>query len=488
MKRNIITILVACIVMSAAAREVRFTKPTLKYKKAVDSLEIEFKLDVAEVEVGSTMSYVFTPVFQNGINERYFPPVVVADDKDYEFSRKERNFARKHGYTRPYTIVAGRDASERDNIVTYSIKIPFEPWYENSSFILLEDGKKRSEVQVGKMWTVIPMIKLVEAKPNIPKPGEFSERCMQMVSFLTPEEEPLKVRSEQSTLFIQYPTGSAAVDSTYKNNRQEIDKLQGMMKPIVDGGDLVTLKGISVIGYASPDGSAKSNDALALKRAQAFANFLSESYHLNDGLLKVSSKGEDWDLLINFLKHDMPDYATKALSTIEKYSNLDTREAQLKKVLGVSYRSMVDAYYSKLRRLTVEAEYEIREVLNTEAATLIYTNPRMLSLKEIYSVVKLYTPGTKEYKDVYMIAAENYPADVVANINAASACIASGDFDGGRRYMERVKEDKRAYNNLGVLAWLSGDFNMARAWFKMALEVEPEKAESNLKILDKYQK
>ena len=119
MKRNIITILVACIVMSAAAREVRFTKPTLKYKKAVDSLEIEFKLDVAEVEVSSTMSYVFTPVFQNGINERYFPPVVVADDKDYEFSRKERNFARKHGYTRPYTIVAGRDASERDNIVTY---------------------------------------------------------------------------------------------------------------------------------------------------------------------------------------------------------------------------------------------------------------------------------------------------------------------------------------------------------------------------------
>lgn len=481
--KRILFILSFLAVLNVSAREVRFTKPSLVLTKETNTLVIEFKLDVKEVEVNSTQTYLFTPMFKNGVNSRYFAPVVVSGSKDFSFTRKQRRQARKRGYDDPYKVVSGRYAEDRDNIVTYTISIPFEPWYENSSFILFEDNKKRSEVPVGKMEVIEPVV--VE-KPKVPKAGEFCESCMNMVSFLTPEEEPLKVRSEQSTLFIQYPTGSAKVDSTYKNNVKELEKLKKMMSPLIEEGDLVSIKRISVEGYASPDGSATTNDKLALERADAFAKFLAENYHFNDSILAVSSHGEDWDELIRLIRKDMPDYADKALEIIDKNENLDVREAQLKKGLGASYRSMVDAYYSKLRRLTVATEYEIREVLNTEAATLIYTNPRMLNLKEMYSVVKLYTPGTKEYKDVYIIAAENYPSDVVANINAASACIVSGDFDGGKRYMERVKQDPRAYNNLGVLAWLSEDFDMARAWFKMALEVEPEKAESNLKILDEY--
>ncbi len=481
--KRILFILSFLAVLNVSAREVRFTKPSLVWTKETNTLVIEFKLDVKEVEVNSTQSYLFIPMFKNGNNSRYFAPVVVTGKKNFDFTRKERKKARKRGYESPYTVISGRYSKNRNNLVTYTITMPFEPWYENSSFILFEDDKKRSEVKVGEMTVIEPVV--VE-KPKLPKAGEFCESCMNMVSFLTPEEEPLKVRSEQSTLFIQYPTGSAKVDSTYKTNIKELENLKKMMAPLIDGGDLISIKRIAVEGYASPDGSATSNDKLALKRAEEFAKFLVENYHFNDSILAVSSHGEDWDELIRLIRKDMPDYAEKALDIIDKNEKLDVREAQLKKGLGASYRSMVDAYYSKLRRLTVATEYEIREVLNTEAATLIYKNPRMLNLKEMYSVVKLYTPGTKEYKDVYIIAAENYPSDVVANINAASACIVSGDFEGGKRYMERVKQDPRAYNNLGVLAWLAEDFDMARAWFKMALEVEREKAENNLKILDEY--
>ena len=37
-----------------------------------------------------------------------------------------------------------------------------------------------------------------------------------------------------------------------------------------------------------------------------------------------------------------------------------------------------------------------------------------------------------------------------------------------------------AWNNLGVLAWLSGDTEIAKEWFTKALTVEPEKAQENL--------
>ena len=44
----------------------------------------------------------------------------------------------------------------------------------------------------------------------------------------------------------------------------------------------------------------------------------------------------------------------------------------------------------------------------------------------------------------------------------------------------------RAWNNLGVLAWLRGDFQAARDWFNKAMSVEPEKAKANLETVNIY--
>ena len=299
------------------------------------------------------------------------------------------------------------------------------------------------------------------------------------VSYLTPTEQPLKIRSEQNTLYIEYAVGGTEFKADYKNNSAELQKLKETLNPLTEG-DLITFKAINICGYASPDGSAKTNDRVATKRADSFALYLKGSYNFQDSILKVTSAGEDWNSLIEMLKEEKPAYAEKALEIIAKYPNLDVREARLKSGLGTSYRTMVNDYFSRLRRLSISVEYEIREVRNSEAAELIYTNPKMLNLQEMYGVAKKYQPGTKEYKEVYEIAATNYPQDVVANINAASANIVYGDFDRAKQYMERVKDDPRAWNNMGVLAWLSGDSEIAQEWFTKALTVEPEKAQENL--------
>ena len=101
-------------------------------------------------------------------------------------------------------------------------------------------------------------------------------------------------------------------------------------------------------------------------------------------------------------------------------------------------------------------------------------------------VAKLYKPGSKEYREVYEIAVTNYPTDVVANINAASALIIYGDFERARNYMNRVKDDPRAWNNMGVLAWLEGETEVAKVWFEKALQTEPEKAKANLEKMAEY--
>lgn len=390
--------------------------------------------------------------------------------------RKDRHIAKKGNYKQPYIIVKGKSAN-RQNLVDYKIAIPYEEWMSQADMWILQEGKKDCLLDLPQIQVIEPVV-IVKEEP-LPQKGSICEPCMNMVSYLIPKEKPLKVRSEQNTLYIEYPVGGTEFNADFKNNAAELQKLKETLNPLTVG-DLVTFKAINICGYASPDGSAKTNDRVANKRADSFALYLRGSYNFPDSILQVSSAGEDWDSLIKMLEEEKPAYAEKALEIIHKNTNLDVREARLKSGLGASYRTMVNDYFSRLRRLSISVDYEVREVRNSEAATLIYTNPKMLNLQEMYEVAKTLQPGTKEYKEVYEIAATNYPSDIVANINAASANIIYGDFDRAGQYMERVKDDPRAWNNLGVLAWLSGDTEIAKEWFTKALSAEPEKAQENL--------
>lgn len=460
--------------LTAFAGEVKVTKPALTLEN--DTLTLDFGFNVEEVSVNSTQSYAFTPVLFAGKNYQTLPPVVVSGKKQFKMRRQDRRIAEKGGYTEPYIVVEGKSPNRQDR-VSYKISIPYEEWMAQADMWILQEGKKDCLIDLPEIQVIEPVI-VVEEEP-LPQKGEICEPCMSMVSYLVPTEQPLKVRSEQNTLYIEYAVGGTEFKADFKNNAAELQKLKETLNPLTEG-DLVTFKAINVCGYASPDGSAKTNDRVATKRADSFALYLKGSYHFPDSILKVTSAGEDWESLIKMLEEEKPTYAEKALDIIGKYPALDVREARLKSGLGASYRTLVNDYFSRLRRLSISVDYEVREVRNSEAAQLIYTNPKMLNLQEMFGVAKTYQPGTKEYKEVYEIAATNYPSDVVANINAASANIVYGDFDRAKQYMERVKDDPRAWNNLGVLAWLSGDSEIAKEWFTKALTVEPEKAQENL--------
>ena len=50
-----------------------------------------------------------------------------------------------------------------------------------------------------------------------------------MVTYLTPDMETQKHRSESATLYIDYPTGVYDVRREFHNNRPELEKLDSLM-------------------------------------------------------------------------------------------------------------------------------------------------------------------------------------------------------------------------------------------------------------------
>ncbi|MFR9264071.1 MAG: hypothetical protein ACLVL2_29280 [Bacteroides cellulosilyticus] len=77
--------------------------------------------------------------------------------------------------------------------------------------------------------------------------------CTAMVTYLTPDMETQKHRSESATLYLDYPTGVYDVRREFHNNRPELEKLDSLMRPLIEG-NLANISSISICGYASPDG------------------------------------------------------------------------------------------------------------------------------------------------------------------------------------------------------------------------------------------
>ena len=473
-----------------------------------DSLHIELLLNLSNAKAGNAEAYLFTPVLRGTGRLQELPAVVVSGRRRARADHRRQALQPSPGYLPPYRTLYARN--RKDSII-YKVSVAYSPWMEHASLMLMRerwdccrmkmlgvepvitDLALTSPFHVPQGQTVIPQA-IIERSENTTNRQETPSRpdcmpcaeCTAMVTYLIPDMETQKHRSESATLYIDYPTGVYDVRREFHNNRPELEKLDSLMRPLTEG-NLASISSISICGYASPDGIYKDNEILASNRARCFKKYMHTTYAPGYDLYKVSSVPEDWDGLVELLQRHPMNHGDEVLSLIARIGIFEGREKQLMDMHGGAvYRELLKSYFPQLRRIRITVGYEARAFNIEEAASLIYTHPRLLSLQEMYRVAAFYRPGTEQYREIYEIAAYHFPDDVLANINAASAVIMAGDPVSARQYLNKVADDPRAWNDFGVLAYLEGDRKKAEKWFRKALGIEPEKARKNLKKM-KYE-
>ena len=468
-----------------------------------DSLHIELLLNLSDAKAGNAEAYLFTPVLRGAGRLQELPAVVVSGRRRARADHRRQALQPSPGYLPPYRTLY--DRNRKDSII-YKVSVAYSPWMEHASLVLMREHRDccrmkmlgvepvitdlalTSPFHVPQGQTVIPQA-IIERSENATNRQETPSRpdcmpcaeCTAMVTYLIPDMETQKHRSESATLYIDYPTGVYDVRREFHNNRPELEKLDSLMRPLTEG-NLANISSISICGYASPDGTYKDNEILASNRARCFKKYMHTTYAPGYDLYKVSSVPEDWDGLVELLQRHPMNHSDEVLSLIARIGIFEGREKQLMDMHGGAvYRELLKSYFPQLRRIRITVGYEARAFNIEEAASLIYTHPRLLSLQEMYRVAAFYRPGTEQYREIYEIAAYHFPDDVLANINAASAVIMAGDPVSARQYLSKVADDPRAWNDFGVLAYLEGDRKKAEEWFRKALGIEPEKARKNLK-------
>ena len=117
-----------------------------------------------------------------------------------------------------------------------------------------------------------------------------------------------------------------------------------------------------------------------------------------------------------------------------------------------------------------------------EARVMIDVNPRILSLRELYTVALSYKEDKEMFYRIIDISVKSYPADPIANLNAASAAIERGNIHEAGRYLQMAARDTLAYKNCrGVFELLTNNTYEGIRLLKAAKAEGSEEAAFNLK-------
>ena len=365
----------------------------------------------------------------------------------------------------------------RDNnkaqTVRYTARVPYEKWMNGADLKMMGTISGCANCLKDDDLAQVSPILLEQYQPQ------------PLIAFVKPEAE-IKQRVEKGNAYLDFPVNQIKIYPEYRRNPMELAEINRTINVVKENAD-TKITGISLHGYASPEGSYANNTRLAKGRSEALKTYIMKEYGLSADMFTVESTPEDWAGLRAYVeKNDVANKA-KVLEIIDsEMANLDAKENKIKAIDAAMYQSLLRNCYPALRHTDYVVHYTVRAYSVEEAKALLKSRPQLLSLEEMYLVAQTYQEGSDEFNEVFDIAVRMYPEDSTANINAAAMELKRGNTEQAVRYLERSsKTSATAQNNQGVYYLLTGELDKAEACFNKAKELGSPQADANLEEVRK---
>lgn len=367
----------------------------------------------------------------------------------------------------------------RDNgdvqTIRYTARVPYESWMNGSDLKMLGTINGCADCMQEENLAYISPV-LIER--YLPQP---------VIAFVKPAAE-IKQRAEKGSAYLDFPVNQTKIYKDYRRNPYELAEINRTIQVVKDNAD-TKITGISLHGYASPEGTYANNTRLAKGRSEALKSYIMNEYGMPADLFTVEYTPEDWAGLRAYVEKNPVAHKEQVLELIDSnIDNLDVKESRIKALDGQMYKELLRDIYPALRHTDYIVHYTVRAYNIDEAKELLKTRPQLLSLEEMYLVAQTYEEGSEDFNEVFDIAVRMYPADPIANINAAAMELKRGNIDQAVRYLERSdKSSAAAQNNQGVYHLLKGELSQAEACFNKAKLLGADQANANLEELGKKQ-
>lgn len=437
-----------------------------------DMLDVKMTVDLSDLDVKKSKAVEVIPVLQNGSDTLTLPKLLVTGRVRHLIYERMGDAEKKEK-----AIHEVRRFNGEQQTADYAASVAYQPWMGKAELYLITD-------LCGCGWKIepggdrIPVDKL-----------DFKDITdyVPALAYIAPQRQEAKDRHLSGKAFLDFPVDKIVIYPNYRNNPRELMKIQATIDSVRDN-KFATITGVTIKGYASPEGGYQHNAYLAENRAKALLDYVRDLYDFKDVAFNVDSEPEDWAGLDSLVSDSNLDNKDEVLAIIRRhYDDLDSRDFDLKQLGdGSTYRFLLASYYPALRHSDYTVNYRIRNFTTDEAAELIYTQPDQLSLDEMYRVARRYEQGSEKFNEIFDIAVKVYPTDSVSNLNAANSDILRGDLQSAIRRLAFVPDawgEKMLAQ--GAIALLYGSKEKALDYFNRAKEAGMKEADANLEFIEK---
>ena len=446
--------------------QVRIEKESITRSEDNNVLTINLDIVLQEnLKLASNQVATLTPFLEADGKTQILPSIIV-------YGRKRDIVSQRNHQTPENTYTILRRKQHQAQKVNYLVQMPFRAWMRNANMKLNIDLCGCCDILEENSGELITRLNILPLKL---KPA---------IAYITPKAENVKHRAVEGSAFLDFPVNKSVILTDFMNNHTELVNIHSMFDKIQNDKNL-TIKGIGIEGFASPEGPLAFNEQLSKKRAEALKDYLVKNEKVSSKLYKVTFGGENWDGLVKALKSSSMKDKETFLNIIKNTTDDAQRKQEIMRVGGgAPYRSMLKEIYPGLRKVNCKIDYTVVNFDVEQGRIIIRENPKYLSLNEMYQVANSYPKGSKDFVNVFDIAVRMYPTDQVANLNAAAVALSQKDLNTAVKYMEKADHTTAEFmNNTGVYNFLNGDIQRAMAAFEQAAKLGNEAAQANLKQL-----
>lgn len=428
-----------------------------------DSVIITMRLDLSAMKVESNRSVVLIPLLEADDKRIALPAIEVMGRRRQLYY--ERN-GRRHYADTPWRIIR-YDRNGATQTIDYRTSLPYEPWMDTARLGITEDLCGCGEVQPGSQ--------LALQQADI----AFRPR----LAYIAPEVEVEKRRALSGEAYLDFVVNRTDINPTYRRNPDELARIHASIDTILHDRDFRITR-ITLRGYASPEGTYRSNTRLAEGRTEALKAYVQTRYGFVDTLFVTDFVPENWEGLRRYVAGSTLADRDGILTLIDSDQEPDAKERAIRSRYPKAYATLLAECYPGLRRTDYRIDYTVRSFNVNEAKEVLRTRPQNLSLDEMFAVAQTYEPGSDDFKQVFDVAVRMYPDSEVANLNAACALLEQGLTEQAQPYLDKAGNSPQAANARAVSLLLQSRYDEALPLLEEALQGGVKEAEENRKIVE----
>lgn len=455
--------LASCCVAEAAPVEFSDGNVNFDNVSAVrsgDRLLVTMDVDVSGYKPKNNKELILKPVLANGGDTLRLREVVVAG--------RNRYYSDLRNGLNSSAILLNGGGKER---LEYSAVLPYEAWMNGAQLNV-------SGVIAGCCDETV-----FGDEQNLMMLSFETKRFMPEFLYVTPEAVA-KINELEGSAYIDFPVNRTEIHPDYRRNPIELQKIIATIDTVRNDAD-TRIIGLSIKGYASPEGSYANNERLAKGRTAALKDFVNSRYAFPDSIITTDYEPEDWKGLERYVVSSALANKDAILEIIAGQLLPDEKDAAIKRRFPADYAFLLKEVYPGLRHSDYVVRYQVREFNDIEEIKrLIKTSPSKLSLNEMYLAAKEMEPGSEEFRETFDIAVRMFPADPVANLNAANIAMMSGDMKRAARYLEKAGDSGEAEYARGTYAAILGDNAVATGHYAKARDMGVAKAADMIRQIE----